>query len=386
MPSIKVEPDIRSSRKRILFISLSTKFGGGEVYLEQLIQLTRGEIEPVVVCIHPEVRARMRASGVRFFYINLTSTWGRLLRLPAGLLLATAASFCLGAKTILLNGFAPAALAIPLRIMGRHVVVIGHLNLDERKTLRQRLFHHRRYLTSVAFANTVVGVSNAVADELRTLFPRKRIIAIPNWISDVPAFQPRQSEGDTLRILFVGRIARLKGLHVLIEALRGVPNATLTVVGDGDDRIECERAAKGLPVTFLGFQSMPQLCFNRADLILNPSLGPEGSSMVALEAMAMSLPIIMSDIAVFREVANDGSAALLFKSGDSHDLCEKILSFRDAALRRGYAERGHSWVLQKHSSTNAKREYLSVFGVSQSAARHTPEPADGLVPNQPLHP
>jgi glycosyltransferase involved in cell wall biosynthesis len=277
-------------------------------------------------------------------------------------------------------------LAIPLRLMGRHVIVIGHLNLDERKTLRQRIFHHRRYLTSLAFANAVVGVSNAVADELRTLFPKKRIVAIPNWISDIPAFQPRQSEADNLRLLFVGRIARLKGLHLLIEALRGVPNATLTVVGDGADRSECERAAKGLPVTFVGFQSMPQLYYDRADLILNPSIGPEGSSMVALEAMAMSLPIIMSDITVFREVSNNGSAALLFKSGDSDDLREKILSFRDAALRRGYAERGHTWVLKEHSSTNAKREYLGVFGVSQNAAGHASQPVDSLVPHQPLRP
>ena len=80
----------------------------------------------------------------------------------------------------------------------------------------------------------------------------------------------------------MGRLERYKGLYLLLEALRGIPNVALTVVGDGSYRGELERLAEGINVRFEGFQSNPSKYYEETDIFVMPSLGPEGFGIVTL--------------------------------------------------------------------------------------------------------
>jgi glycosyltransferase involved in cell wall biosynthesis len=156
----------------------------------------------------------------------------------------------------------------------------------------------------------------------------------------------------------------MKGLHLLIDALKGVESVTLTVVGNGDYRQELEQHASNLDVRFVGYQADPGAYYSEADVVVNPSLGPEGSSIVAMEAMAHCVPCLLSDLPVFREVAEDGKAAMLFRTGDVQHLRSQLLTLlADESLRRNYSYYGYSMVQAKHSVPAARRYYSQAFGI-----------------------
>jgi glycosyltransferase involved in cell wall biosynthesis len=351
--------------KKVLLISLASRFGGGETYLEQLAPILRNRVHLYVFCIHHEVKTRMQSLGIEALCVKLAETRAEIFRIPAGLLGLLYFRLIKGVKHVVLNGYAPAALALPARILGFRIYLIAHLNLTQRVTFTQRLFLHRRYLTSLRFVDRVICVSEPVAAELRAIFPLKDIVAIPNWIADVPPLNHRTHDaGELLKLLYVGRLVELKGLPLLLEALRRIPGLSLTVVGEGSLRKELEQMAEGLDVVFAGFQRATSHFFEDADLFVNPSLGPEGLPMVSLEAMAHSLPCIFSDLPIHAEISQDGRAALLFKRGSVESLAERIAELvADPILRGGYAERAHRAIVEYYSAPTATGKYLRALEV-----------------------
>ena len=69
----------------------------------------------------------------------------------------------------------------------------------------------------------------------------------PSSTTPPPKTKP-SATAHPVHVLFVGRLERYKGLYLLLDALRDVPDVRLTVVGDGSYRQELERLAAGLNV------------------------------------------------------------------------------------------------------------------------------------------
>jgi glycosyltransferase involved in cell wall biosynthesis len=165
-------------------------------------------------------------------------------------------------------------------------------------------------------------------------------------------------------LLYVGRLVELKGLSLLLGAMRQIPGLSLTVVGEGAFRKEFEQMAEGLDVVFAGFQRATGPFFEKADLFVNPSLGPEGLPMVSLEAMAYSLPCILSDLPVHSEISQDGASAMLFKRGSVQSLAQRIRELvADPILRGGYAQRAHQAIVEYYSAPMAAEKYLRALEV-----------------------
>lgn len=105
-------------------------------------------------------------------------------------------------------------------------------------------------------------------------------------------------------ILFVGRIARVKGLDLLIEALRGLaPDVHLAIVGpsDGDGTLEeIERAQREGPLAGRIVSAGPLYgqrkleAFVDADLLVLPSRN-ENFGLAAAEAVAAGLPVVLTE-------------------------------------------------------------------------------------------
>ncbi len=351
--------------KQLLLVSLAIRFGGGETYLEQLVPFLKDRVRLFAVCIHPEVNKRFRALGIRTFYLDLSGKGKGTFRIPVGLLLLVYLRLFHQVSSVLLNGYAPAALALPARLLGYRTYLIAHLNLTPRKTLKQKLFLHRRYLTSVWFANRVICVSNPVGTELQAIFPKKNVCVIPNWVAAIPPSRDRSRMSDSLlSLLFVGRLVELKGLAVLLGACRKVSGVRLVVVGEGAWRTRFEEIARGLDVSFVGFQQATAQYFQDADIFINPSFGPEGLPMVSLEAMSNGLPCILSDLPVHVDISESGRATMLFKAGDVDDLARCISKLvADFNLRREYGERAKQAVMTHYSAPGAAIRYLRALEV-----------------------
>lgn len=117
-------------------------------------------------------------------------------------------------------------------------------------------------------------------------------------------------------IVTAGNLVPLKGQRLAIEALDGVPGATLLIAGEGPDRpaLEALIAARGLGsrARLLGSvppAAMPEL-LAAADLMLLPS-EREGLANVWIESLACGTPILIADVGGAREVLDRPQAGRL---------------------------------------------------------------------------
>jgi glycosyltransferase involved in cell wall biosynthesis len=159
-------------------------------------------------------------------------------------------------------------------------------------------------------ADGAVCVSEAVRRHLGGRLP-ERTVVIPNGLP--PARRVWAGEGFPAnpRFLFVGRLTRLKGLAVVLEALAGLSDRPwrLDVVGDGPQRAELEALARSLGVServfFVGFRDDAEAWMAEAGCLVFPSYN-EGMGLVALEAIRMGLPLVASDLEALWPLASGG--------------------------------------------------------------------------------
>jgi glycosyltransferase involved in cell wall biosynthesis len=141
----------------------------------------------------------------------------------------------------------------------------------------------------------------------RSGVPGDRLVVKPNFVEDPgPRLQP-PSAADT--ILYVGRLTEEKGVLDLLDAWRGVslPQLSLAVIGDGPVMNRATAAASP-NVTVLGRLSPSKVRTQMlgARALVLPSRWYEGMPMVALEAMAAGLPVVVPDHGPLREITGRG--------------------------------------------------------------------------------
>ena len=143
----------------------------------------------------------------------------------------------------------------------------------------------------------------------------------------------------------VGRLAPIKGQRYLLEAFaalrQSAPRLQLLLVGDGELRADLEQLAERLgcreQTRFLGLRrDVPEL-LAAMDLFALPSLN-EGMGRVLLEAMALELPIVATEVGGIPDLVEDGETGLLVPPGDSVALGEaiqRLLAAPELAKRLG---------------------------------------------------
>lgn len=143
-----------------------------------------------------------------------------------------------------------------------------------------------------------------------------------------------------LRLIFVGRLAPVKGLRLLVPAFARLrtdhPDALLTVIGDGPDRawLEAEAARVG-GIRVLGAQSQDRVAEELAQshALVLPSFA-EGVPVVLMEAMASARPVIATRVAGVGELVEDGTSGYVVPPGDLDGLVAAMENLAaDPALR-----------------------------------------------------
>ncbi|MEU5259532.1 glycosyltransferase family 4 protein [Amycolatopsis sp. NPDC021455] len=170
----------------------------------------------------------------------------------------------------------------------------------------------------------------------RLRVPAGRLAHIDNCVDPASPTPPR---GPVRHLVFAGLLVERKGILDLLAALAlpGVlpPEARLTVVGDGPQRAEAERAAQQSPlagrVTFLGFRPDVPALLAEADALVLPST-MEQQPLVVAEAMAAGKPVLATATGGVPAMLDlPGSPSFLPPPGDVPALA--------GALRALFAER-----------------------------------------------
>jgi phosphatidylinositol alpha-mannosyltransferase len=236
--------------------------------------------------------------------------------------------------------------------------------------------------------NGRIAVSKPAREFINGHFPAEYRI-IPNGVDlehFSPKVPPKEEFGDgKINILFVSRLEKRKGVNHLLNAYRQVRqqvgNCRLILVGPStrwSRQYEEEIAKQGLDdVVFTGFVPQAELprYYQTADIVCSPATGRESFGLILLEAMAMSKPIVASNIDGYASVATHNGEALMVPPRNEAELAEALIKLAtDAGLRQEMGARGKLKAAEYSWERIARRVmdyYKEVLGQRQSAAPGT---------------
>jgi glycosyltransferase involved in cell wall biosynthesis len=251
-----------------------------------------------------------------------------------------------------------------------------------------------RVLAAVAMATfpVVVACSHSAAESIpkpvRRL-ARRGIDIIPNGVdvarvdrvrAALPVLGERggRRRGSGLTMVTVGRLIPIKDQTVLLDAFARVagPDDRLVVVGEGPLRHSLDNRARELGVhdrvSLLGLISRDEVyrVLATADVYVSPSQG-EGLPVAVLEAMAVGLPVVLSDIPPHREIVAGSDAAQLVKVGDVDGLAAAMSRLRaiDHDQRSTLGARGRQLVLDELSLGSMAQGYHGIYSRVSARAR-----------------
>ena len=171
---------------------------------------------------------------------------------------------------------------------------------------------------------------------------------------------------------FVGRLVEEKGILDLLEAakevLNEIPNAQFLIVGPYDEekpdalRPEvAERYGVAEQCRFLGMRDdMPEL-YALMDVLVLPSYR-EGFPRAPMEASAMGVPTVVTNIRGCREAVKDGVNGLLFPVGDSRSLAASLLGLlRDDQRRAQMGSAGRELAEKRFNEQSVFDRVLSEY-------------------------
>jgi colanic acid/amylovoran biosynthesis glycosyltransferase len=190
---------------------------------------------------------------------------------------------------------------------------------------------------------------------------------------DPLAFAPvdRGIRSGRTQILCVGRLTRIKGQAVLLDAVarlreRGV-DVEVTLIGDGPKRADLEgmveRLRLGDRVTLAGSvgQDAIRPYFDRADLFALTSFA-EGVPVVLMEAMACELPVIAPQVMGVGELVRDGVNGRLLPPGRADLVAAAIEELaRDPERRRALGAEGRATVQREFDISSSVAELATLF-------------------------
>lgn len=322
---------------RMLCVIDGLGWGGAERSLAELLPgLVAAGIEPTVVCLRRReggVEGEVLAQGfdVRFLpggTAGQVRALRRVIRETSPALIQTT----LAAAT-LTGRFAAAGTGVPVltslvnQSYGPERMADPHVRRSAVRAIRTVDGWTSRHLTTHFHAITdavrrwAVAVLKVPADRV-TVVERGRDpgrLGEPGAQRRAAARQTLGLPGDAEILVSVGRLEFQKGHRFLLEAMERVvasrPSAVLLLAGrDGEEsstlRAMAERRTLAGAVRFLGHRDDLPDVLAASDLFVFPSLW-EGLGGAVIEAMALGLPIVASDLEPVREVVEGGRAALL---------------------------------------------------------------------------
>jgi len=219
---------------------------------------------------------------------------------------------------------------------------------------RNRGLHNdlQRYISNVEWWLTyeawqVICCSQYMKSELRGIFqlPADKVNVIPNGVvpdrcrdrlpDDLVGFRNRHAAPDENIVFFMGRLVPEKGVWVLLDAIPRIlayfPKTKFVISGSGPQEAELKARARDLGVFdrifFTGFidDHTRNGLLAVADVAVFPSTY-EPFGIVALEAMAAGVPVVVSDTGGLGEIIEHGRNGLKAYPGNSQAVAHQIMA------------------------------------------------------------
>lgn len=191
-----------------------------------------------------------------------------------------------------------------------------------------------RWVLGLPQAVVLLAQSEAVA--YRKLLPDARVEIIPNAI-DIDASRlvaPRAPSQAPLHVVYVGRLARVKGIFEIMHAVRELQDrgiaVRVSIAGDGEEAGPLKAVAAELRISarvqFTGpvFGADKDRLWASADVFAFPTFHSEGLPYALLECMAFGVVPVTTAVAAIPDVMQDGVHGMLIPAKDPNALADAI--------------------------------------------------------------
>jgi D-inositol-3-phosphate glycosyltransferase len=228
--------------------------------------------------------------------------------------------------------------------------------------------------TSARRAQAVVVSSKLeYADALEFGIDKRKIHIIPMGIDAIEEVD-RAGANEELRLLFVGRIARVRRVELILQAVQKLSIPwKLTVVGGeaetasvarsgymGELKNLCQSLEIEDRVHFAGFKNPEELrsYYQSSDVFIYASLY-ENFSQPLLEAAGAGLPLVTTEVGIAKEIADDGGALLAQGRPESLSAC--IESLQDPGLRLSMGRAAQKSVQKRFDWNTIMQSYMDLY-------------------------
>ncbi len=217
-------------------------------------------------------------------------------------------------------------------------------------------------------ANKIVAISNSAKNFVKKLSSRKKINYIPNGI-ELTNIPKKKSKKEIKNLIFVGRLIYAKGVQDLIKAFYIIDNKNLklTIIGNGPYRKKLEGLVKRLNlmerIFFIGEKNKKEVMkiLSQSDLFVNPSYS-EGLPTSILEAGAVGMPIIATNVGGTKEIIINKRTGLLIKKKDITSLKKSIeFMIKNRNIREKYSTNLNKLIFSTYNWEEIMNEWKRII-------------------------
>jgi glycosyltransferase involved in cell wall biosynthesis len=228
------------------------------------------------------------------------------------------------------------------KVLGRKTALTYHAHLNPRNYFKKVVATVDKLISKYIFDFCIV-TSEDYKKKVEKFFPEKRIKVIPLLVED-RFFQYQKTKEECRKnleigkekiVLFVGKLDKhhyYKGVDVCIEAAKLLPERIkIILIGEGDKRDDYEKmvfySGVAKRIKFVGEVNQEDLMkyYRASDILVLPSISDsEGFGFVLLEAMAMGLPVITTEVVGSANLIKEREAGIIIPANNPQALAKAI--------------------------------------------------------------
>ena len=375
-----------SKKTRVLFIAgrVSTRNGAFHSLLSNVKEFKNTDIEPIVLIHqHGETEEELKNAGIQY----------RIVRFESCTVPADEPSRLKGAVKSIINSIQEWKVR---KIINEENIEIVHINVSTtsigaKSALalgKPLVWHAREFLEEdvnltyinpkktkelLQKANTMVAISDAVANHFRTQYQIKRIVTVYNGIyfDSILPVKRFSKDKDVTHLAIVGRIVPTKGQLEAIKALRIVRekgmNAVLTVVGDSGNNIYYETIKEYIQrnnlesyVFMMSHKGDLHPVWEETDIALVCST-KEGFGRVTAEFMLNGIPVIGANTGATPELLEE-NRGYLYEYGNEHHLAAQIMeAIENTEKTYEIAKNAQNYAKNNFTSNHCAEEIVNLY-------------------------